>query len=421
MRIKRVTLSNYRGYKQSTTILFNDLTVFVGQNDVGKSTILEALDLFFNDGKGIIKYDKSDINISSATNQYEITVVFSELPDKVIVDSSYQTTLREEYLLNSDNELEVIKRFNGSKCSGVYIHAEHPMNPDCSELHLKKKKELKDIIQNNNIPCSDLRVNAIMRRAIWDYYAGNIQLGTVDIDVNSGDDTKRIWSKLSDCMPVYSLFQADRQNTDGDKEIQDPLKLAVAQFLKDDEIQETLRRVAEQVEERLKEVADRTLEKLREMDASIADSLTPVIPSSESLKWADVFTKSVSITSDDDIPINKRGSGVKRLILLNFFRAEAERRLEQGDGTGIIYAIEEPETSQHFTNQKILVDALISLSQTRNTQVIMTTHSGIIVKKLKYDDLRLISENCNGDKEVIPIQTCLLDNTCILQVGKDKW
>ena len=63
MRIKRVTLSNYRGYKQSTTILFNDLTVFVGQNDVGKSTILEALDLFFNDGKGIIKYDKSDINM----------------------------------------------------------------------------------------------------------------------------------------------------------------------------------------------------------------------------------------------------------------------------------------------------------------------------------------------------------------------
>ncbi len=64
---------------------------------------------------------------------------------------------------------------------------------------------------------------------------------------------------------------------------------------------------------------------IREMNPEIANSLNPIIPPSEILKWADVF-KNVSITGDENIPINKRGSGVKRLILLNFFRAEAERR-----------------------------------------------------------------------------------------------
>lgn len=33
----------------------------------------------------------------------------------------------------------------------------------------------------------------------------------------------------------------------------------------------------------------------------------------------------LTINSDDNIPINKRGSGVRRLILLNFFRAEAKK------------------------------------------------------------------------------------------------
>ncbi|MEY8403925.1 AAA family ATPase [Oscillospiraceae bacterium 44-34] len=47
---------------------------------------------------------------------------------------------------------------------------------------------------------------------------------------------------------------------------------------------------------------------------------------------ADVF-KSVSITSDENIPINKRGSGSKRLILLNFFRAEVERRQGEVNAT----------------------------------------------------------------------------------------
>lgn len=43
-----------------------------------------------------------------------------------------------------------------------------------------------------------------------------------------------------------------------------------------------------------------------------------------------------------------------------------------------------------------------------NTQVIMTTHSGVIVKKLQYNDLRLITENDSGDKAVVPVQKGLL-------------
>jgi hypothetical protein len=41
----------------------------------------------------------------------------------------------------------------------------------------------------------------------------------------------------------------------------------------------------------------------------VANSLNPVIPAVQSLKWVDVFMN-VSISGDEDIPINKRGSGV---------------------------------------------------------------------------------------------------------------
>jgi len=62
MKISQVKIANFRSYKDETVIEFNDLTVFVGKNDVGKSTVLEALDVFFNEGKGVIKLDKEDIN-----------------------------------------------------------------------------------------------------------------------------------------------------------------------------------------------------------------------------------------------------------------------------------------------------------------------------------------------------------------------
>lgn len=279
------------------------------------------------------------------------------------------------------------------------LHTKPHFNKECENLLNKKITELKSIIKADNVECSNLTICSVMRKAIWKHYENKLDFSEIFIDISSGEDTKKIWQQLSNCLPIYFLFQSDRSNTDGDKEVQDPMKAAVAQFLKDTKIQETLNEVAEEVLLKLNEVSERTLEKLKEMDEDIAENLKPVFPSVESLKWADVF-KNVSITSDDNIPINKRGSGVKRLILLNFFRAEAERRQEKSNGNGIIYAIEEPETSQHFANQRLLAKALISLANTANTQVIMTTHSGVIVKTMDYLNLRLVKENENKCKTV---------------------
>lgn len=62
-------------------------------------------------------------------------------------------------------------------------------------------------------------------------------------------------------MPVYSLFQSDRKNSDGDNEVQDSLKEAVKQILSAESLQDTLNEVADEVQRRLHEVVERTLEK----------------------------------------------------------------------------------------------------------------------------------------------------------------
>jgi AAA15 family ATPase/GTPase len=230
-----------------------------------------------------------------------------------------------------------------------------------------------------------------MRAAIWKHYNTDLQLSEIEIDVTKGD-TKSIWDKLQTYLPLYSLFQSDRKNSDSDSEVQDPLKEAVKQILSDIALKAKFEEIAAEVRTKLQDVATRTLEKVCEMNPEIANTLNPIIPSTESLKWTDVF-KSVSITGDEDIPINKRGSGVKRLILLNFFRAEAERRQEAENIPSIIYAIEEPETSQHTEHQKKLIQAFLTLSDTENTQVIITTHSAALVKELKFEHLRLIKSD----------------------------
>jgi predicted ATP-dependent endonuclease of OLD family len=401
MKLISIKLKNFRSYKEEIVIDLDDLTVFVGKNDIGKSTVLEALDIFFNEGKGAIKLDKDDINkgaIADGDNNIYITAVFADLPAQIIIDTTNQTTFASEYLLNANDHLEVTKKYSNAGTAKVYIKAAHPTNPLCSDLLLKKITDYRKIIKDNDIVCENQTINATMRKAIWTHLSDDLQLQEIEIDT-SKEDAKNIWEKIQTYLPQYSLFQSDRKNSDNDSEVQDPLKKAVQQILADQEIVEMFEDIAQRVSVRLTEVSDLTLEKLREMNPDIANTLNPIIPASNTLKWSDVF-KSVSICGDENIPINKRGSGVKRLILLNFFRAEAERRLQSGNSQSIIYAIEEPETSQHSDHQKLLIKSFIELSEANNTQVILTTHSSTVVKGLDFNHLRLIAKNEFGIKSI---------------------
>lgn len=401
MKIKKVILKNFRAYKDETAIEFEDLTTFVGKNDIGKSTVLEALDIFFNDGGGVVKLDRSDINQDSAGDDttISITVEFTELPANVRIDPQNLTTLADEFLLTSDGTLKIRKEYPNAGKAKVFIIANHPSNEHCKDLLLKKITELKKILDDNNIDCDDRTRSAVIRRAIWNHYAVDLNCTEVPIDTTK-EDAKNIYEGLETYLPLYSLFRADRSNNDTDTEVQDPMKLAVKQLMAREDVVALCNQISDIVSEELGRVASNTLGKLQQMDPTTANTLTPNIPSVQSLKWADVF-KSVSINSDNEIPLNKRGSGVKRLVLISFFRAEVDRRKAAPKNTnrGVIYAIEEPETSQHVKMQKMMIDSLKALSLQPEVQVILTTHSSFVVKQLTYDNIRVIKEE-NGRRTI---------------------
>ena len=409
MLIDSIILENFRGYHARQVIKLSDLTAFVGKNDVGKSTILEALDIFFNEGKGVIKLDAQDINKDAITAadgvlvDIVIGVTFKDIPGNVVLDENNSTTLADEYLLDENQKLTVIKKHpNAAGKAKVFIYANHPQHELCKDLLSKKQSELRRLTEG--LEC-DRNKNASMRAAIRQQHIDELNLGMQEIDVTK-EDAKNIWEKLKNYMPVYSLFQADRSNGDKDKEVQDPLKEAVRHIFNQDDIKTKCTEIYQAVMAELQEVSNRTLEKIHDMNPELANTLHPTMPSSDILGWADVF-KSVSITGDNDIPINKRGSGVKRMVLLNFFRAEAERVQQAANSPGIIYAIEEPETAQHIVHQQMLVDSLLTLSRNANTQVIITTHSSNIVKRLSFDNIRLIIDIANG-RQVNNIDTSQL-------------
>ena len=146
MLIDSMSLVNFRGYKDKTVIEFEKLTALVGRNDIGKSTILEALEIFFNERSPIVKPDAGDLNVFSAKDgvvAFEIAVSFTDLPEQVILDSLVETDLSSEFLLNSRGKLEIVKRYKKSGKPSIYIRALHPTNKKCSDL-LKEEFRAKE-------------------------------------------------------------------------------------------------------------------------------------------------------------------------------------------------------------------------------------------------------------------------------------
>jgi putative ATP-dependent endonuclease of OLD family len=395
MKLLRVIIRNFRSYKEEVQIPIDQFTAFIGKNDVGKSTILEALEIFFNNST--VKIDQSDSCVFTDDNKVLIGCVFSDLPEQVILDSQTPTTFAQEYLLNSNGELEIHKLYDCSlKTPKATVHAfsHHPINDGLSDLLRLKITDLKKRSRDLEVDLSvvDQRSNPSLRQAIRNQFE-ELQFEEKLLALND-ENAKSVWESIEKILPQYALFQADRSSNDEDSEVQNPMKYAVNEALKN--VEDELNRIKEFVHSQVMEVATRTLDKLRLMDPTLANELAPHFKTEP--KWDSLFK--LSLTSDDQIPINKRGSGVRRLILLNFFRAEAERKQVESGSPGIIYAIEEPETAQHPNNQKMLVEALTQLSLTDNCQVIVTTHVPGLAGLLDVKSLRYIETLPDGRRHI---------------------
>lgn len=359
MKLKKVVIKNFRAYSHFTEIPIDQITALIGKNDIGKSSILDALDTFFNLGK----LELDDRNVHCGDENVIIGCSFSDFPTSIVLDETAPTSLNEEYLLNDEGLLEIWKEYPANGKERVYIIAKHPANEPYDDLLLKKNAELKTLIRNAGLQeMVNQSINSIMRHALWNSLGDEITFETKRISADK-EDAKNIWQKLVPFLPKYNVFRADRPSKDDDALAQDPMQVAMKAAII--EKQQELMQIAEEIKQRVSAVADRTIEKLRDFDSNLASTLRPQFKKDPA--WDKAFA--FSLTGDEDIPINKRGSGIRRLVLFSFFRATCEENLD--NGTDVIYAVEEPETSQHPDFQKTIIDTFLQMAENPSRQILV--------------------------------------------------
>ena len=227
MRLTKLKITNFRCYKDETVIDLDDLVVFVGKNDSGKSSIFDALNIFF---EGKAAPDKDDACVYTDDATVRIACVFDDVPSELVIDAQHPTDLASEHLLNGDGHLEIVKVYNCKlakpKCSGVYAHAAHPTADGYADLLSLTNAKLKQRAKSLGVDLTDVNqsVNTELRRAIWEH-ADDLQYQEIEVELKA-EAAKAIWDQLKKHLPVYAVFKSDRPSTDQDAKAQDPMKAA---------------------------------------------------------------------------------------------------------------------------------------------------------------------------------------------------
>lgn len=370
MYISKLSITNYRGVKETRIIELDQLSSIVGKNDAGKTIVLFAIASFLDIKSFPITY--SDFNDIDQPIIFEFDFKAENLEELLMAklkSKVKKTDGLEEYVQDFifDGAIkykrEVTKE--GKNFSGEYILIEDFEQEDIQQLYFKPDEELKAILEKYGIeiPVDGKGRNSKVEKIkyIKQHFAG---VNRVKFWIE--DD-----SKIASLFPAVEMFKADygleadtKFKTNSVSEIQDYFTREAA------EEDTKLKKVEAEIIEEMKKEAESVQSYMQDYASTLKSvQILPTVNWKDAIKGVDV---SFQFDGDDKfIPMSHKGTGYRRLFMVARFRYLAEK----SKGNNIIYLIEEPETFLHPTAQADLLNALKELSN--DNQVIITTHSPV--------------------------------------------
>ncbi len=347
MKINRIKIENFRSIK-STEFNTTDFNIFVGQNNCGKTNFFEAVEFFYNGGKG---YNINDLKFKrNPENEILVEVEFTGALDGA---SNMQ---------NAGNKTKIEHALNGSD---VVVFQRFSSNPTKRKMFVNGAEVQPgtgfDAALNDFLPKFEY-INTKQ------YYESVAKYGK----------TTPIGIMLSGVLST--ILQANEQY----REFQE--KFAELFEHEDSEIRAEFEAIGSKVKVHLEKQFPDTTKVKFEVSAPVFDELL----------------KSFSTSIDDGVETSaeEKGDGMQRALMLAIIQAYAEFRKENEDiGKSFIFFIDEAELHLHPTAQRNLKNVLHILSQDTD-QVFINTHSSVFVAD-NYDNQSILKvEKSSGETSI---------------------
>lgn len=371
MRIYKIKVQNYRGIRNSGWIEFDKINAIVGKNDAGKSSILHAINEFYNENK-LLDGSKHLGAETGEVTEIEICFTGEELRNvpKVLLDDDSFLHLKKtaqdvgetykRYIIVKDFE-KIEYRNLFQLTTAKYNSLYHALGKECPD---------------------DIDMNAIT----------NLVNELLKIEINSVEGEYEVKSTilkqfLEEILPQFSLFLADTDLDTSTSSFQNQFKRIVTNTI------ETHITEFSNLQQKVSLTLIGEINKIGQYMETHYSELTELKPNIvydwQKLINFDVIMKDLS---GYEISLSNKGTGIQRLFMVSYFQYLAEQSAE--DERSYIFVIEEPETFLHPGAQRTLLDSLKHISKVH--QVIITTHSPVFASEIENKYIIVASKE-NGE------------------------
>lgn len=385
MRIHSISIKNFRPFKELKEVRFGQVTTIVGKNDVGKSSILRAIKLFFDKKPKIDLEDFHDM--AGPDENIVIEVSFTSLPERIELEEGVETTFKEEMLLDKDGYLRIRKTFlrndpksfeislitqdfQDTRFSGLADLSERELNERCKELGIDIKRAGRGITNKS-------KREALRKKA----REMGIKVGTHELKISS---RSRVWKCIDSLLPDFELFESETRTDTSATSFQSQFRPIIKTAAERPEISDVRKKFTDYIEKSVQEEFNKLFEELkRYTDDLSALTVKPVF------SWDKAVNLLVYGRDRHGVekPLEKRGSGLRRLLMVSFFQYLVNKKKEEK--LNFIFGIEEPENNLHPGLQRELVRSFRQLAK-QGYQIIITTHSPVFAGASPIEDLILI-------------------------------
>lgn len=390
MILEELYIKGYKCFKNSGKIPIHSLTVFIGENDSGKTSILEAIDILLNN-KSIKSEDYHfDTETNSTNEQIEIIGIF-----KIAENEEFAKDL------SLNGKLELIKRIDSANGIQYFVKKEVFTDDRLNTLDKQLVVELKDIIQKFGEEPQGVKAELIEQ--IKNYISVNPQPQSIkEISIQ--------WRLISELVPIFQRYTSSDYGNPHNLVAKVLSNVYRTYFYEKDEATG---------EEKLKNsFGDLKNEIVANLDNKIQESLKDVIKkynpkvSEVKGKYNIDFAKGLDFyqleidTGSGLKPIGNRGEGSKKRMYLAILEWDKEIESELPTTRGIIKAYDEPDSNLHFGAQRKLFYTIQNeSSQKEHVQNIVCTHSLTMIDRAPALSINCLTPNEYEQSEIKYLET----------------
>lgn len=419
MRIAEVRIEGYRCL-QNVTVPIDEYTALVGTNGAGKSTVLYALDWFFNGGT----LEAEDLCKSMAAEEdraISVTVTFEKLTDRDR-DCLRQYAVHEKAILRRSWSPSAGEKMIGNAVQGPGF---------ASVRRAVRADEVKAAYAQVRVSVPDLpdvKVKASILSALDDWEADPANAERLE-EVDDADANHLFGfngeNKLSSLIRMVLVPAASKLADEVGQANKGSALGALIGVLTSNAVQHARETWETDNAEQLAELARSIEQGVASATKGHADHVTQLLSelvpnasirfNTELPTWAIRGEPSITTAIEIDGHANdvaRQGHGVQRAVMIAMLQALVGTEMGQSSGRdagdpsdtaaasaqpSLVVCIEEPEIYQHPVRSRSFARVLSQLAETERAQVVIATHSPYFVRPEQFSAIRRMAllRNCS--------------------------